>query len=749
MEIRNRARYTFAFLFVTASLIASAADNLVPNGSFESADCGLSAFRCANDGGAGGRFELFVEDLTWNRCGKLTAGRVHDEMGGGKPLKVCSGCVTVGGADGRALAVEPGTVYEYAFDLKGKAGPVYLSFREFETVDGKVRPLRKGMQRIHEAGKDWRHASGTFRTDPKADHLELSMLIWTQTYPEKPGPFAEGDFILIDNVSFVRSERHARLAEMLAKASGVRVAPYPVEADPSCPFLPVELAEPPTQIVFRAAVNEKKALPIAIGNMTDRFAQYRVVLETEPGNRPGINFRLDNGEFGLAGFPPEKITVREALRFKDSDEDPVAMRLDPLVGMNEASVISVPPREAGAVWFDFDTYDVKPGTYCGRLRVIPLGEGATYIAKGDRYVRERSGERIVPVEFTVDPIALPRESVRPAHFCSDCQSEQDFGLEADLGVRIYALSTYFFVPEASGDPKSEFHRTVADYKCWAGKRGVTVNYFVKYDALRASQAIFNKKNDPGRKWAAWEDYVCLIAKLMDEAAIPFEDYYVLVRDEPTNAELEEVREAHRRLKALYPKMRTYVSCGYKIMGKVNHIDVLGDTTDLWAMEPCCYATERQAEERRELKRRYGTQFLHYRCDTRMRLPLADYFRRHCWRSERYGLDADMLYQFNIYNRGLRGELSLKIAPQGEVSYKLDGRFFPSVRYMAYREGVTDIKYLQALREARGNEPEVAKFLRDAAAEVVDRGFCPAEVPAALREKAAAMILEAKKGGTRK
>ena len=731
---------------LSAATLKAAVESIVRDGAFERER--PVEFHCANDGGPGGRFEIHTEDLSWNRCGRLIVGRKHQEPANGRTVDVYSATVSIGG-EGRAGApVEPNMVYEYSFDMKGTVAPVHAFFNEYQLVNGK-EVVKRGSYRDHvyTPGRDWQRFSGVHRTCANAVRLELQILVWTM---EKDGAaaFREGDSILIDNVSIVPSARYMKMHELLKNPPEcVRFAPYPVESDPACPFFPMELVDPPETIRFRAAVNEQKPLPIAIVNLSDFFSQYQVVLETVPEKQAGLHGASvrDSGDFGLKGFPPERIAVREALRIKDYDGEQPATRVDPLVSMNGASVISIPPKEVGSVWFDFDTHDVKPGVYRGRLRVIPLNVGSAYRIRDGRYVNERQHEKSVPVEFTVDPIVLPRESVRPAHLCSPCPSEQGFALESDLGARIYALNTYLFRPEAVGNPTSEFHRTVADYRRWAKARGVGVTFFVKYDAFDVSQNILNPSKDPAKRWEAWERYVRLVAQLMEEAGVPFSDYYVLVQDEPKHEEIPFVREAQERMKALFPKMRTYISACERIMGdekawNLGYLDELGPTTDLWVPTSRMLGNDRTLARLRELKATRGVKFFHYLCNTSMRESLTGYYRRHCWRGEFWQTDADMLYQFNQHCYGIRGDLCFKVAPLGEIAYKANGLFHPSVRYMAYREGMTDIKYLQALRLKRGSEPAVAKFLAEAPASVVgDEGTSPERFDA-LREKCRELLL---------
>lgn len=661
----------------------------------------LDGFRLGANGK--GKLELFTEDLSWNKCAKLTAGPVHDEKCSGQLRKVSSASACL------AWPCEPDMYYDFAFELKGTPKKVIYHFYEISEVDG--REVRKKTRKDVSVapGKDWRRFTGHYRTGAKARRVELCILLWSLEDIDAPD-FQPGEFVLIDNVSFVRSESFARMQAMLADGkTPLRVAPFPVDTDPACPFLPIELADEPTQIVIRVAVNEQKAVPLAIGNMTTIFGQYRVRLETS--------------------FPANKIKVREALRYKDTEEPPVSVRFDPLVDVNGASVVSVPPKEAGAVWYDFDTTGVKPGSYAGCLSVIPLNGSWPNAAKK------------IPLTVTVDPIVLPREAVRPAHFCSPCTSDEGFALEADAGARIYAIETSLFRPEAVGNPNSPARKKLFAYQRRAKERGVAITYFVKYDALRESQRIFNPTKDPARKWPAWEQYLDTLAKVMDEAGVPFEQYYVLIRDEPFNNELEWIREAHRRLKARYPKMRTYVSVCERIDGPIDFLDCLGDTTDLWSLTSRMYHSDKMVARLQALKGKFGTKLMHYLCNTSVKESLPGYFHRHCWRGEYWGLDADMLYHFTEWHDGRYGTMGFLRVPEGEISYQADGRTFPSVRYMAYREGVTDIKYVQALREKRGDDPKIREFLRKAAQALVVGDDGSIELPIKIRERIRQLLLQ--------
>ena len=106
-------------------------------------------------------------------------------------------------------------------------------------------------------------------------------------------------------------------------------------------------------------------------------------------------------------------------------------------------------------------------------------------------------------------------------------------------------------------------------------------------------------------------------------------------------------------------------------------------------------------------------------------------------------DADMMFRFTRSINPDYGDLSGKVIAYGEISFSTGGRVMPTVRYMAYREGMTDIKYLQALREQRGKEPEIAAFIEKAAERVVRTEANGVSAPGEVREEIRRLLLEAK------
>ena len=106
------------FIYACAGLLLSAlsahSENIFPGGDFTGAKDSLAGVAFAN----GGRVSRYVEEFTWNSCGRLEVL---------VPTTNDSGIVTwnatalVGSSDGKTpgMAVEGGKTYDFSLELRG------------------------------------------------------------------------------------------------------------------------------------------------------------------------------------------------------------------------------------------------------------------------------------------------------------------------------------------------------------------------------------------------------------------------------------------------------------------------------------------------------------------------------------------------------------------------------------------------------------------------------------------------------
>lgn len=554
-----------------------------------------------------------------------------------------------------------------------------------------------------------------------------------------------------DRAAFERAAARAEAAKAQAefdRFAGLKfvAAPIPIDSDYAIPFVPREIFHAPSNVTLKASVNEYKDLPVAIINLTDRPADYRVVLETVPTNKFNGFY---TGTWGLAGLEPERVTARTGVRMKDTAKDPASTRLDPLPKMNEAKTVTVPPGEAGLVWFDIDLVDAKPGTYRGRVRVIPLGEPGDWVSVVGWGNRKYTGPlQDIFVELEVRPIVLAKEAAIPSAFFQNPASESEMEIFTQLGVCEYQVSPWsvMYEKDKNGDldlgrPQPGLVKTVARLRRereWAAKRGTKATYFIGFGAFDTMNAIYNPKKDPEISRRLWPQFVLGIRKMMNDAGIGEDEYNVETFDEPDPKRFETLFWTHDVARRTVPGMKLTLTLGAHIMS-AEDMRKLDPITDSWILWSYGYFTrdEHLAYVREALGR--GKRIWHYTCSTSPRAPIFETYRRHAWFGELHRLTGNQFFILHDAQGGI-GERDWKAPTEGGFIYCSFDEFIPSVRYMSFRRGIYDVKYLAKLKAVAGDVPEVKKFLATAAKRVVVTERHDQTVADRVREEAAELIL---------
>ena len=117
-----------------AACIAAAGESLVKDGAFDlSKDSPSAEYSPRPDC----RFELFTEDLSWNKCGKLSISKSQKDKKGNI---LHMAWLDIGRADEKpGFAVEPDTFYDFSLEMKGVA-PAYIRAAE---LSGGAKTLRR------------------------------------------------------------------------------------------------------------------------------------------------------------------------------------------------------------------------------------------------------------------------------------------------------------------------------------------------------------------------------------------------------------------------------------------------------------------------------------------------------------------------------------------------------------------------------------------------------------------------------
>ena len=539
------------------------------------------------------------------------------------------------------------------------------------------------------------------------------------------------------------AESAARTAARLAKfkEATFSVAPVPTVSDWTQPYLPEEIFAPPERIALKAAVNEIRALPLAVANLTDRAEDYRVVLETEKNDFVG--------DWGLEGFPAANVVLRRGVRFRDVDGASPTTRFDPLPRLDEAGVVTVPPGEAGLVWCDFDCTGVKPGAYRGRLRVMPLCEPGTCRSKNGS-MDYKGKMQTIPVELEVVDAEIPRRAPAYAGYFMGVDSQDALDTAFQIGAECFQVNAWNFKFDRDGDGNLDFSRpkggttkvarTVASHVAWARRHGFRPKFSIVYSAIDVCKNLYSCGKDREKFCRFWPQYVKSVKKVMNDAGVPDADYFVEVKDEPKAEMLDELLMAHKLAKEAVPEVRlAMLLASWDLpQKKLEEFVPFSDVWILWRgkfdnAQFRAFAA-RLAEE--------GKEVCHYSCDTSMRLPLLGYYRHHAWFAEMHGLAGAYMYQLtdSVGGAGF-GFKDFKSIPVAGLFYRSFGRPVPSLRMMALREGFTDVKFIAALRERNrtANDPEIAAFLKSAADDVLVRHVSDNRFPDRIRDRARELL----------
>lgn len=480
------------------------------------------------------------------------------------------------------------------------------------------------------------------------------------------------------------------------------VTQVPVTDDFKVPYMPGNItADSSDGIKCRTAINEFKSLPIALTNLTDRTESYRVILFAKEDSG-GIE------KLGLSGlngndFPIEAISIKEAVRFKDSDALIHGQRFDPLPEINQAYTVTVPPKESGLVWITFNCTDRKPDMYSGILRIIPLDQpGKFVLGKGGW---EYEGQmKDIPFKLEIMPIELSKEPIIPLWLMTSAANENFFRDMIEHGNRVFQLSPYGFKTtfNPDGSIKSVDHegidKIIKNHLEWAKKYNVKIKFFVGWDCspifndVIAKKAFAYKSPEWEKAWSAWLNSM---QETFKKNNIAEKDYVLELFDEPKN--YDEAIYWYKKAKETCPSLRFTVTLGSPLWTeeKINRILPFLDDITLWDS----YFGRKEFESVISRLQCSGKTFAYYTCHVGdILMPVYSYYRLFAWKGYLRKVDTIGLFKYVAGPGGYYGRRSWKCEPFGSLIYNSLNIPVTSIRYEVLRTGMDDTKYLQKLDE---------------------------------------------------
>ena len=495
------------------------------------------------------------------------------------------------------------------------------------------------------------------------------------------------------------------------------------------------------EIKLQAAGNETAMLPLVIVNRTAQTAAYRVVLHDD-----AANIRLHENHTLSNGFPAENITLREGVAVKDSDSPNPGTIFDSLPRMNEAQTVSVAANESALVWLEFNTANVKPGKYNGSVRIIPLSEPATHT-----YNSYQGAMRDYPISLEVLPFELPAPG--PAWLCGSIPGTVDHLRYMRLigtgriHITPYLAKHKFNQKGELVDDNGSHERLVEAFKAGLedykklNASGDKRKFLFGYNSYKC----FTRTSMPqGMKpltseWEnCWRNHLKAIKKAILAAGVSMADVVFEVWDEPRGKEFKLLLRITQIMRETLPD--AVLSVTWPCQNFEFTPEMMGKFDDLLDEHIYHKLLRTDPKYKAVIKRmdnRPNTHIGVYQCSTGIREDLHIYYRLHPWVAYRMNCDILVLYQFSNMPWGQCGATDWKHIPAGAIVNRAGNSCIPSIRYMALRRGVDDIRYMKALEKYAG-KPDVDKLLKEAAKRVEDGSF-DGTVPDRIRAEVVKLI----------
>lgn len=273
-------KFIFSALLALAATFSSPGNNLIKNSSFDSENLYEDMSFYANRGKF--KVEVFTEDRTWNKCARMEITQ-YKVMDGANHYQGAFRFGRNGKMSG--FQVEPDTVYDFAFDIKGSLSVslmVYFSDKPINTkYPGKA--IRVTPRTAAGNEKEWTRVKGSFKTAANSKFAILAVQCWGNGKQQaKISPI--GGYFMLDNVTV--SKRKQLLDSDAPTAAVEAVKPRTALTVPFEKTLKFSCKNPsykPIDVPVRVTGNQD-AVTIAVELPP---ADKSIVPATENGNYPG------------------------------------------------------------------------------------------------------------------------------------------------------------------------------------------------------------------------------------------------------------------------------------------------------------------------------------------------------------------------------------------------------------------------------------------------------------------------------
>ena len=261
--------------------------------------------------------------------------------------------------------------------------------------------------------------------------------------------------------------------------------------------------------------------------------------------------------------------------------------------------------------------------------------------------------------------------------------------------------------------------------------------------------MYGLKTGSERAAKLWPKWIKTMKAFMTANAVKPEQFMIELFDEP--GDMEEVTRVVSAAHEAWPDLRNLLTldsrqgkkgADYKYRVKAPVMRRMSDAVDTWILHRNYYFSDPEHLAFYKEIQEKGKKVGHYTCETNPTSQLHGNYRLTGWFGECYHLDSNHIYQL-VEGIGYNGGVDFATATAGNLLLiaGFRGEVIPTIRSMALRQGIMDVKYLALLRKIAGNSAEAKQFLETAARRVVIDQRFNSQAPDAVREEAVQLILK--------
>jgi len=397
---------------------------------------------------------------------------------------------------------------------------------------------------------------------------------------------------------------------------------------------------------------------------------------------------------------------------------------DPLIPLNGAGRLDVPPGESRQIWITLPARDLPPGRYECAVQATPL---ATVVDQGS------PAGKAVRIQLDVQPVRLgthPDFAVYNWDYALSGPRSTSEAYVRDLfdhKVNWFLVTTSMPRPkfDARGNPIGSadfaaYDRLLRIKGRYAREAGGQILF--SYGIIRSFERSVSREYGYKFMDDAWvraftHTYTTWLAHLK-ALGLGYDAFCIQVWDEATGENVAHVVEAGKLLRKIDPKVRLVMD-GAQSVEEVRRMDPY---IDVWIPHLRSLQRPKAGPPLLEQYRKTGEPVHTYTCSVHMKsLSPYTYHRLKPWQAAKLGLDGVFYWAYNSWRGDPWNDFDGPIADCGAIYNGVDGPI-SSRRWEASREGIEDwqiMRLVERLAKVEGIDKQAATRARKLVDEALD------------------------------